>query len=178
MIAQPDMFPEVQLTPEDDTDSRYTPRPFVLELERKQGFKFTLDVAACAESHHAPRYYTKADNGLVQPWEGDVWCNPPFSDIAPWVIRSWEQMLAGATNSVTMLVPCWTDRRWWKEQVEPFRDHHWFDRAEHVDRRLSRKVRLTTENIGRITFGFPGNPDAVGRKGQAEFWCVLLRWRR
>jgi len=26
----------------------------------------------------AREYYTKNDDGLIQPWHGYVWCNPPY----------------------------------------------------------------------------------------------------
>ena len=31
--------------------------------------------------------WTKDDDGLVQPWHGFVWCNPPFSNATPWADR-------------------------------------------------------------------------------------------
>lgn len=33
----------------------------------------------------ATNYFTKADNGLAQKWEGRVFMNPPFSNTAPWI---------------------------------------------------------------------------------------------
>lgn len=36
----------------------------------------------------AARHYTKADNGLLQPWEGRVWLNPPYgAEMYKWVKR-------------------------------------------------------------------------------------------
>ncbi len=36
----------------------------------------------------AKRHYTIEDNGLVKPWEGRVWCNPPYgSETAKWLAR-------------------------------------------------------------------------------------------
>lgn len=40
---------------------------------------FDLDVAATAQNAKAPRFYTKADNGLRMKWYGNVWLNSPFS---------------------------------------------------------------------------------------------------
>jgi len=40
-----------------------------------------LDPASCAETQHrvgAEHYYTKEDDGLVRPWAGRVWLNPPL----------------------------------------------------------------------------------------------------
>lgn len=35
----------------------------------------------------AKKHYTVVDDGLLQPWTGRVWCNPPYSKKAPWVKR-------------------------------------------------------------------------------------------
>lgn len=51
------------------------------------GIEFDLDV--CAPPGGIPwipakRYFTQADDGLLQPWEGRVWMNPPYSNSTPW----------------------------------------------------------------------------------------------
>lgn len=34
----------------------------------------------------AKKHYTEEDNGLIQPWEGRVWCNPPYgNEAAVWL---------------------------------------------------------------------------------------------
>lgn len=51
--------------------------------------KFDLD-PCCAEVmpwKTAESVYTRKDNGLLQPWYGRVFCNPPYSDEAPWIKR-------------------------------------------------------------------------------------------
>lgn len=36
----------------------------------------------------ATHYYTKEDNGLLQPWYGFVWCNPPYGEhTEKWLAR-------------------------------------------------------------------------------------------
>lgn len=40
-----------------------------------------LDPASCAEANQtvkATRYFTEADNGLMQSWHGRMWLNPPY----------------------------------------------------------------------------------------------------
>jgi hypothetical protein len=51
---------------------------------------FDLDVAApMGGPWHVPtaRYFTAEDDGLTQPWDGLVWCNPPYSNFIPWAQR-------------------------------------------------------------------------------------------
>jgi hypothetical protein len=33
----------------------------------------------------AEKRFTEKENGLVQPWEGRVWLNPPYSNIGLWM---------------------------------------------------------------------------------------------
>lgn len=64
-------------------DEFYTPKYIFDHI----GISFDLDVAAPIGGASVPadRYYTAADDGLIQPWAGLVWMNPPFSSPTPWV---------------------------------------------------------------------------------------------
>lgn len=179
MIAQADMFPDVHLRPEEDTDERYTPRALILEEQRLLGARFTLDVAATEESAKAPMFYRKGSNALVRPWVGHVWCNPPFSDIEPWVARAWAVWTERIRpRSITMLLPAWTDRGWWHEHVEPYRDARRWEPGYLREPRFGPDMPVFTTRFlpGRVRFGIPGNPDGLGAESP-PFWCVLLRWR-
>ena len=50
----------------DEVDDRGTEPAFIASLEERFGEPFTLDVAAAAHNAKAPRYFTRADNGLDQ----------------------------------------------------------------------------------------------------------------
>lgn len=53
------------------------------------GLEFDLDVASPPWETHVParRCFTKAEDGLTQPWAGRVWMNPPYSEATRWVDR-------------------------------------------------------------------------------------------
>jgi len=77
------LFPITSADIKVTSDDCYTPR-WVFDA---MGLQFDLDVAAPPGGPwHVPckRYYTAEDDGLSQPWDGLVWCNPPYSGYAPW----------------------------------------------------------------------------------------------
>lgn len=85
------------------SDDYLTPR-WVFDM---LGLTFELDVAAPPWDTHVParRKFTKADDGLTQPWEGRVWMNPPYSKPERWVDR-----FIGHNNGIC-LVPT-SNGRW------------------------------------------------------------------
>lgn len=157
-------------------DERYTTRETIEWCKRAAGVDtFDLDVAACFESHWASLWYGKREDGLHKPWFGDVWCNPPYSDLAPWVRKTWGEFAVAVgpegpslLRSVSMLIPGnRTEQRWWQADVEPFRD----------GRTLRHGATLRSHFLpGRTAFARPGS-GGVGQSG-APFGCVLLVWRR
>ena len=59
---------------------------------------FDLDPAAPAVRlfETAKQYYTKAENGLVQPWFGRVYLNPPYER----AVERWMSRLADHGNGI------------------------------------------------------------------------------
>jgi len=87
-----------------------TPPALFQRLDRM--FRFDIDVAASDENHLCPRYFTKADNGLAQPWGGANWMNPPYGRaIAKWCAKADEEARKG--NLTVGLVPARVDTAWW-----------------------------------------------------------------
>lgn len=169
--AVADMFPEAAAPVElNDGDQRFTTSETDLWCrQRAKVDAWDLDVAACDEAHLAERYFTKADDGLMQPWKGRVWCNPPFSDIGPWVDKAWHEFNEARAITIAMLLPASrTEQPWWQSGVEAYRD----GRAELLG------STFTTHFLpGRTRFGHPGNPQGIG-VGSPPFGCVLLVWRK
>lgn len=54
-------------------------------------------------------------NGLMREWASPCFCNPPYSNIAPWLEKAMLESKAGKT--VVMLIPSRTDTRWWHAYV-------------------------------------------------------------
>ena len=96
------------------TDCWETPQELYDELNKE--FHFTLDVCALPENTKCKNYYTPEQNGLMQPWKGVVWCNPPYGrEIGQWVRRALFSCIAGTT--VVMLLPVRTDTKWFHEYI-------------------------------------------------------------
>lgn len=93
------------------TDLWATPQDFFDALNEE--FNFTLDVCALPENAKCERYYTPEDDGLVQPWTGTVWCNPPYGK----GVEKWIAKAAESNTLVVMLLPVRTDTRWFHKYI-------------------------------------------------------------
>jgi phage N-6-adenine-methyltransferase len=85
-------------------------------------FHFTLEVCAMAENAKCARYFTPEQDGLQQDWGREIcWNNPPYSQVARWIAKSYEASKAGAT--VVCLVYASVDTRWWHTYVKPYAEY-------------------------------------------------------
>lgn len=173
-----DLFPEAHVDPAVDLDRRYTTRETMDLCMRLAGVdEWDLDAAADKESHWAPKWFDVATDGLKQQWFGRVWCNPPFSDIEPWVRKANYAVHAGHAKVVAMLLPAnRTEQPWWQNCVETRRDRPQLTLDGAQSARAGYGTLTTHFLPGRVKFGHPGNRDAVG-VGSPPFGCVLLVWR-
>lgn len=149
----------------DEVDDRGTDPAFIATLEDRFG-AFTLDVAAAAHNAKAPRYFTREDDGLSQPWTGRVWCNPPYSNCGAWVQKAWAEWgrtCCETPDLIAMLLPAnRVEQGWWQDLVEPYRD------------KTGSPLRVEFLR-GRMRFD---RPDwTPGPKGdRPPFGCALLIW--
>lgn len=106
--------------PRPEIDDRATTPEVFEPLDRR--FRFTIDVAASVENAKCPHYFDLSIDGLTQSWAGErVWCNPPYSNIRPWVEKAWVE--ADRAELIVMLLPAnRTEQGWWHELVEDRRD--------------------------------------------------------
>jgi phage N-6-adenine-methyltransferase len=83
---------------------------------------FQYDLAASAENTVADQFYTEQDDALIQDWAGNMldgawaFCNPPYADIEPWVMKACYET-EGAGVNVAMLLPASTGSNWWRTYV-------------------------------------------------------------
>ena len=95
-------------------------------------FHFTLDPCPLNGS-----------GGLTRTWEGEVvFCNPPYSDITPWVQKAYYHWKKGEATTV-LLIPVRTDQKWF---------HDYINDEEEVEIRFIK---------GRVSFIKNGNLKAV-----------------
>ena len=98
------------------TDQWATPQDFFDKLNEE--FDFTLDVCALPENAKCKQFFTPEIDGLSQPWNGRVWCNPPYGrEIGQWVRRAFLAIASGGAEVVVMLLPARTDTRWFHEYI-------------------------------------------------------------
>ena len=156
-----------------DLDERYTLPATIEILLGLAGIKrFDLDVAACAESHWANRWYSADSDGLAQSWlEKDraswVFCNCPWSSIPPWVCVARVEIASAPSGSgIVLLLPAnRCEQPWWQDFVEPYRDG-----------RGAPRILETHFLAGRTRYGSPGDP-LGGLAGSPPFGSVALIWR-
>jgi len=109
------------------TNEHYTPAKYVDAARSVMG-SITLDPASCELANRtvkADQIYTQADDGLLQVWSGNVWCNPPYgkrtmpsgklvSNKRLWVDRCTQAYLSGEVDQVCLLVTASTGDQWFR----------------------------------------------------------------
>jgi len=108
-----------------------TPFPFVRQLEKSFNRVFDLDPCVGKQVYaKAPKFYTPADNGLLQQWFGNVFGNWPWAGddsdgIEAWLDKTVSEVTKGEGNIwVASLTPARTDTKWFH--------HYVFRRADAV----------------------------------------------
>lgn len=116
-ILFPDLIDPKALDAGDVSDGWYTP-PKYIALAREVLGAIDLDPASCSAAQavvQAERYYTEHEDGLIQPWFGRMWINPPYSAPTPWVRRAVSEYQAGNVSAALILTNSYTETGWWQD---------------------------------------------------------------
>lgn len=97
-------------------------------------------------------------DGLRHPWHGDVWLNPPYSEVGDWMEKARREVERGNADRVVALVFARTSTRWYHDHATTA-DYEW--RKE-----------------GRVTFA--GSDNSAPSPSIILIWgeppTALLRW--
>ena len=139
-------------TPVNIRDLWQTPKPIFNKLNDE--FGFTKDVCASVTNWLCPNYFTESDNALIQYWHIRNWCNPPYSNITPWVEKAIEQHNQGCTT--VMLVPADTSVKWFKLAYESCNEVRFISgRISFINADTQKPVN--GNNKGSVLFIWRGN---------------------
>lgn len=88
-----------------------TPKQVYADLDAE--FHFTMD--PCPHSP-APEF-----NGLLEPWSGNIFVNPPYgNEISKWTRKGLYELMSGTAKVIVWLVPARTDTRWFQDDLLHF----------------------------------------------------------
>lgn len=118
--------------------------------------RFDLDPCAIEDHPTATNRIVWPRDGLAEPWEGAVWCNPPYSAPGPWMRRM------GRHGNGVALVLASTETAWFQDMAET---------AEHY---FFLKGRPKFLRIDRTEVGLMRGTILVGW-GEAGTWLGDLR---
>lgn len=101
-----------------ESAEHYTPKHILDAAVKCLGH---IDLDPCSNSHETPnvparKHYTMEDNGLILPWFGNVWINPPYGkEINQWVDRLVFAHLCKSFSQAIALLPARTDTKWFQK---------------------------------------------------------------
>jgi hypothetical protein len=105
--------------PDGDGDEWYTPRKVLDAVAALAADGIDLDPCYAPRSLVDARHVIDArsgGDGLRDSWPGDglVWCNPPYSDVEPWLRRCCN---ASVSRDVVLLIPMRPETKAWQQWV-------------------------------------------------------------
>jgi phage N-6-adenine-methyltransferase len=153
-----------------DKDEARTPPILFKKLDER--FHFHADVCASNTNHLCDLYWTKETNSLVQEWhklpgmntKPIIFCQPPYSNPAPFIQKSAEESRNGAT--CVMLIPADTACKAFHKYI--------------IGVEIATDGTTTPNEFGaseiiflkpRVTFN---NPDGTKMKGSPKFGSMVV----
>lgn len=122
----------------------YTPSRYIESARTVMG-SIDLDPASCEEANRtvkAAEYYSAEDDGLLQTWTGNVWLNPPYSQVAKFI----DKLLDSDIDQAIVLVNNATETQWFKQIAE--------------------QASAIIFHTGRLRFMKPGHIESAPMQGQ------------
>jgi hypothetical protein len=102
-----------------ETVEHYTPD--VIIQATLEVFEGVIDLDPCSNSIGEPRipatsHYIESESGLLKPWAGKVYMNPPYGrEIGTWVEKLCLEHAHGGVTEAIALVPARTDTEWFRQ---------------------------------------------------------------
>lgn len=112
----------MQILTSSETAEWYTPKPYTDAARDVMG-SIDLDPAsnwAANQWIQATHYFTVEDDGLSKPWNGNIFCNPPYgitkgrSNQDIWARYLESEHDNGATLQAIYLTKCVSGYKWWE----------------------------------------------------------------
>jgi phage N-6-adenine-methyltransferase len=107
----------------DSTGNEWWTPAIYMESVRNVMGEIDLDPASCPEANvvvKAKRFYSESDNGLVQPWYGRVFTNPPYSANKEFAEKTLAEFSGGSvTEAIVLLGAHAIETKWFA----PYWDH-------------------------------------------------------
>ena len=88
-----------------DSDNYATPKKFYDKLNKKYNFNFD------------PCPLRSEFDGLNMNWIGNIYINPPYSNIEPFIRKGILEIEKGNANICVYLIPCRSDTKYWHDYV-------------------------------------------------------------
>lgn len=136
-----------------------------------QEFSFGFDVCAEHVTAKCHEYWTIEDDALTQDWSmaGGVFgqwlfCNPPYSDITPWVEKAIEAQQAG--RGTVMLVMCDPSVKWFARAWEYASEIRFITNGRLAF--YKNGVRAAGNNKGSVIFVFDPHRIGAGHVSRIE----------
>lgn len=132
----------------------YTPDVYVVAAREVLG-TIDLDPASSVVANEvvgAAKYYTETDNGLIHPWNGKVWMNPPYAQplIQEFTQKLVDEVVAGNVTEAISLTHNYTDTAWFHAALP--------------------KASAICFTRGRVKFEKPCGEKASATQGQVFFY--------
>lgn len=122
---------------QDSKKVEYFTPPLISQCARGLMGYIDLDPASCPAANAfvmARYYYTLAENGLTQPWYGNVWLNHPFNKVGnrQWINRLLEQYNSGKIIQACCITFASTSEGWFAPLLR-FPQFYFTGRVNYVD---------------------------------------------